>query len=125
MFESRSDPWCVRCSEVKLKAVYSQTLKHCHLKFLGSCVTCSETLEKGYCSLVTKLCLTLWDPMDCSLPSSSVHWISQASGLPFPSPGGIPDPGIEPMSIAWQVDSLPLSHLGGPLTRLAPGKLPR
>jgi len=30
------------------------------------------------------------------------------SGLPFPSPGDLPDPGIEPASPAWQVDSLPL-----------------
>ena len=29
------------------------------------------------------------------------------SGLPFPSPGGLPDSGIEPRSPAWQVDSLP------------------
>ena len=28
--------------------------------------------------LVTKSCLTLWDPMDCSLPGASVHGISQA-----------------------------------------------
>ena len=28
--------------------------------------------------LVTKLCLTLCDPMDCSPPGSSVHGISQA-----------------------------------------------
>ena len=28
--------------------------------------------------LVTKSCLTLCDPMDCSLPGSSVHGISQA-----------------------------------------------
>ena len=34
------------------------------------------------------------------------------SGLPFPSPGDLPDPGIEPMSPALQADSLPLSHLG-------------
>ena len=34
------------------------------------------------------------------------------SGLPFPFPGDLPDPGIEPESLAWQVDSLPLSHLG-------------
>ena len=27
--------------------------------------------------LVTKLCLTLWDPTDCSLPDSSVHGISR------------------------------------------------
>ena len=30
---------------------------------------------------VTQLCLTLCDPMDCSLPSSSVHGILQARVL--------------------------------------------
>ena len=29
------------------------------------------------------------------------------SGLPFPSPGDLPDPGIEPGSSALQADSLP------------------
>ena len=36
------------------------------------------------------------------------------SGLPFPTPGDLPDPGTEPTSLGllhWQVDSLPLSHL--------------
>jgi len=32
------------------------------------------------------------------------------SGLPFPSPGDLPDPGIELTSPALQADSLPLSH---------------
>ena len=36
------------------------------------------------------------------------HW----SGLPFPSPGDLPDPGIEPVSPALQADSL-LSELPG------------
>ena len=31
-----------------------------------------------YCCLVAQLCLTLCDPMDCSLPGSSVHGILQA-----------------------------------------------
>ena len=35
------------------------------------------------------------------------------SRLPFPSPGDLPDPGIEPTSPAVQGDSLPLSHEGG------------
>jgi len=35
-------------------------------------------------------------------------------GLPFPSPGNLPDPGIEPRSPSLQVDSLPLGHLGSP-----------
>ena len=33
-------------------------------------------------------------------------------GLPFPSQGHLPDPGIKPTSPACQVASLPLSHLG-------------
>ena len=32
-------------------------------------------------SEVAQLCLTLCDPMDCSLPGSSVHGIFQARGL--------------------------------------------
>ena len=33
------------------------------------------------------------------------------SGLPFPSPGDLPHPGIKPASSDWQADSLPLRHL--------------
>ena len=50
-------------------------------------------------SEVAQSCLTLCDPIDCSLPDSSIHGISRQqywSGLPFPSPGDHPDPGIEP-----------------------------
>ena len=39
------------------------------------------------------------DPVDCSLPGSSVHGFSRqeySSGLPFPSPGDPPNPGVEP-----------------------------
>ena len=41
-------------------------------------------------------------------------------GLPCPTPGDLPDAGIKPMSPAppaLQVDSLPLSHWGGPYRR--------
>ena len=36
------------------------------------------------------------------------------SGLPFPSPGDLPDPGIEPGSPALQADALPSAPLGKP-----------
>ena len=42
-------------------------------------------------------CLTLCDPMDCSLPGSSVHGILQTRILKWialPSSGDLPDPGI-------------------------------
>ena len=64
-------------------------------------------------------CLTLWEPMDCSPPGSSVHGILQAkknwNELPCPPPGDLPDPGIKPafpVAPALQVDSLLLSHQG-------------
>ena len=62
---------------------------------------------------------TLCDPTHYSTPGSSVHGISQArilgkKKLPFPSPGDLPNPGIELMSPALQANSLPLSHLGSP-----------
>ena len=37
------------------------------------------------------------------------------SGLPFTSPGDLPDPGIEPVSPTLQVDSLPSEPPGKPL----------
>ena len=58
-------------------------------------------------------CLILCDPMDCRWPGSSIHGILQASRqeywsvLPLPSPGNLPDPGIEPVSPTLQADSLP------------------
>ena len=59
---------------------------------------------------VTQSCLTLCDRMDhkahqAPLPmefSRQEYW----SGYPFPSPGDLPHPGIEPRSPALQVDSL-------------------
>ena len=47
-------------------------------------------------------CPTLCYPMDCSLLGSSVHGFSRQqywSGLPFPSPGDLPDTGIESVSL--------------------------
>ena len=56
-------------------------------------------------------------PLDCALPVPlSMEFFRQEywAGLPFPSSGEIPHPGIELASPALQVDSLRLSHLGSP-----------
>ena len=111
-------------------------------------------------SEVAQSCLTLCDPMDCSLPGSSIHGISQArvlewaatalkwsevtqwcptlcdpyqappsmgfsrqdywSGLPFLSPGDLPDPGIESRFPTYQADALTSKPPGKPLPKLAP-----
>ena len=53
--------------------------------------------------LVAKSCMALCDPMDCKPPGSSVMGFFKQEywgGLPFPSPGDLPNPGIEPTSPA-------------------------
>ena len=61
--------------------------------------------------LVAQSCPTLCNSVDCNSPGFSVRGIFQARildfGLPFPSPGDLPDPGIKPESPASQADSLP------------------
>ena len=54
------------------------------------------------CAKSLQSCLTLCNPMDCSLPGSSVHGIPRPEywlGLPCPPPGDLPDPGIEAASL--------------------------
>ena len=74
----------------------------------------------GFCSssvalLVTQFCPTVWDPTTVAHQAPLSIGLSRKecwSGLPFPSPEDLPDPGIEPRSPALQADSLP-SELQG------------
>ena len=70
----------------------------------------------GYhcCCSVTKWWLTFCDPMECSMPGSSVHGISQARILEWVAIS-FPDQGSNSSLLHWQVDSLPLSHQGSPV----------
>ena len=81
--------------------------------------------SKLLCCSVAKSHLTLCDhwtvsrqaPPPMAFPRQG-YW----SGLPFPSPGDLPDPGIDPVSphslLPGQVDSLPLSHQGSPIVNI-------
>ena len=64
------------------------------------------------CVKVTQLCPTLCDPMEYKSMEFSrpEYW----SGLLFPSPRDLPNPGIEPRSAALQADSLPAESPGKP-----------
>ena len=86
------------------------------------------------CCLVVQSCPTLWDPMDCSLPASSIHGISQARTLewvaisffrgssrprdqtwvscigkrilyPWATKILVPQPGMEPVALAVEAQS--------------------
>ena len=66
------------------------------------------------CSVI-QLCLALWTvarqaPLSVGFFRQE-HW----NGLPFPSPGDLPDPGIEPRSPALQGDALTSEPPGKPL----------
>ena len=55
------------------------------------------------------LFVTLWTEACQAPPSMEFSRPKYWSGLLFPTPGDLPDPGIEPTSLAspaWQVDSL-------------------
>ena len=63
--------------------------------------------------LVAQSCPTLCDPVDCARQAPLFMAFSRQeywSGLPFPSPGDLPDPG----SPALQADSLPSEPSGKP-----------
>ena len=76
------------------------------------CFPFPDKLDSSSC-LVTKLCPTPCKPTDCQAILSmgfprQEYW----SGLPFPSSGDLPDPGIKHTFPLWQADSLLLSHWG-------------
>ena len=73
------------------------------------CFYVTETLL-----LLFSLIWLLWNPMNCSPPSSSVRGTFQAriQSEPFPSPEDLADPEIQP-AFALLVHFLPLSHVGG------------
>ena len=70
-----------------------------------SCVsfTQADSLPLSHlCCCCALSCLTLCSPIDCSLPDSFDHEFSRPgywSGLPFPSSGDLPHPGIEHASL--------------------------
>ena len=58
---------------VRVIWVYVTFIAFLHLVFLGT-----EKAVNAFFVLVAQSCLTLWDPMDCSLPGFPVHGILQA-----------------------------------------------
>ena len=68
--------------------------------------------------LVTQLCLILCGPIDVAFQAPlSIEFSRQEywSGLPFPSPGDLPNPGTEPVSQASQANPLSSEPSGKPV----------
>ena len=58
--------------------------------------------------------VTSWTTAYHAPPSMGFSRQEYWSGLPFPSPGDLPDPGIKPWSPTLQADSLPTEPPGKP-----------
>ena len=114
-------------------------LRHDHLKFSGWVLSLIKSVlvrdterrdakEEGAMrrwqstlESVVAVCFQLFshiqlfcDPMDQTLLSMGFPRQEYWSRLPFPFPGDLPDPEIDPLSPASQVDSLLLSHQVSP-----------
>ena len=99
LWRNRKKPWAKECEP-------HQKLEKSRKHFFPRACRWSMVLDSG---LVTQLCLTLYHPMDCACQALSIKFSRQEhwSGLPFPSPGDLPNLGIKPEPHALQADSLP------------------
>ena len=102
-------PWCLTASEqcwnVKKTEKINKMAKH--LKKRRGKTQVTNIRNKV---LVAQLCPILCDPMVVAHQAPvSMEFSRQEywSGLPFPSPGDLPEPGMEPEALALQADSLP------------------
>ena len=87
-------------------SVYTTDIdKHCESRLLD--LSCGGLVTKSWQTLVTPWTVSRQAPLSMGF-SRQEYW----SGLPFPPPGDLPDPGMEPGSPALQVDSL-LTELQG------------
>ena len=68
-----------------------------------------------YCGLVTKLCLTHYDSMDCNPCPWDFPGRNIGMGSHFLLQGIFPTQGLNLCLLHWQADSLPLSHQGSPI----------
>ena len=78
-----------------------------HIYLIPHCVPGGALVAKLCPTLVTPWTVARQTPLSIGF-SRQEHW----SGLPFPSPGDLSDPGIEPGSPALQADSLPTEPPG-------------
>ena len=78
-------------------------------------VFCTQLLSN------VQLCATPWTVAQQAPLSMEFFRQESWSGLPFPSPGDLPHPGMEPRSPALQADSLPPEPPGKPFSTMKPG----
>ena len=104
--KGNDDPAC-RVVWPKRKKIKGESFKNVYFKKFASSpfhvyVSCSVVSDSA-----TSLTVAHQAPLSVGF-SRQEYW----SGLPFPVPGDLPDPGIEPGSPALQADALPCEPPG-------------
>ena len=98
--------WHLLNSLKSMETILLKLLKYLLMQFnLNVCVS-----KGGGCDLVSMSCPTfetLWTAAHQSPPSVGFSRQEYWSGLAFPSPGDLPNPGVEPRSPALQTDASP------------------
>ena len=94
------------CTEISRRCKLSQSFAWLPTRKNWSCSCFSRSVVSNSCDPVD------WPPLSMVFPRQE-YW-NGLLGLPFPSPGDLANPGIEPTSPALQADSLPLSHQQSP-----------
>ena len=89
------------------------TTKLCSLKCLKQSISWYVWSEVKLLSCV-RLFETQWTVAYQASPSMEFSRQEYWNGLPFPSPGDLPNPGIEPRSPTLQADTLPSESPGKP-----------
>ena len=95
--------------------IYFHSLSYSRVMTLQIAVVCATLVRR--CGLVAKLCLTFVTPLTVAHQApQSIGFSRQKywSGLPFPFPGDLPNPGIKPMSAALTSGFYTTEPLGKP-----------
>ena len=105
-FLSQCLAWIILIDLYSTSVIFSFTVSS--LLIMPSCEVKVKSLSH------VQLFATPWSAAYQAPPSIGFSRQESWSGLPFPSPGDLPDPGIEPMSPTLQADALPPEPSGKP-----------
>ena len=97
---------------IQMGNLKKNSLKSVTFAFPHCLVRCSFVVQSQSQAL---LFAAPWTVAHQAPPSMGFSWQEYWSGLPFPSPGNLPDPGIKPMFPALAGRVLLLSYQGGPV----------
>ena len=106
--EAFSDPSILQVTTCSILEIYSTIAHSTCLYLILHHLFVVQSIIRSY-SFATPWTVARQAPLSMGFPRQE-YW----SGLPFPSPGDLPDPGIKLVSSALAVEFFTVSHQGSP-----------